>query len=113
MKTKFIAVIVAAMFPLGASAGGMSGSASLSSGLEASGSPGSDPSKPSAGATVHGSSDMASSNFQSGTEIQGSARGKSGFFRPRDRSPQELSANTPLSANAVIVPGSNQPDNKD
>lgn len=130
MKTKLIAVIIAAAFPLGAIAGGgagaslgadvgVSGSKSqssagvgLSAGLEASGSPGSVP-----GGDVQGSASMdsASNSFQSGADVRarGTARSDTrGLFR---RPPQELNANAQLSANShtVIVPGSNQPDAAD
>ena len=110
MKTKFMAVIIAAMFPLGAIAGGSAG-AGLSanageqgSGLTESGS-------------AHGMSPGASA--QGSANVQGYARSdtraeRRGFFNrtPRDMS---ASANSQLAYNPhqVIVPGDNQADVKD
>ena len=108
MKTKFMAVIIAAMFPLGAMAGGSAGlsagAGEQGSGLTESGSAhGMSP-----GASAHGSAN-----------VQGSARSdtradRRGFF---NRTPRDLSAsaNSQLALNPyqVIVPGDNQADVKD
>ena len=107
MKTKFMAVIIAAMFPLGAMAGGTglsAGAGEQGSGLTESGSAhGMSP-----GASAHGSANVQSS-ARSDTRAD-----RRGFF---NRTPRDLSASASsqlaYNPHQVLVPGDNQADVKD
>jgi hypothetical protein len=117
MKTKFMAVIIAAMFPLGATAGGAGSHSSGSAGAGLNAGAGEQGAGLTESGSAHGMSPGASAHGSA--NVQGSARSdtradRRGFF---SRTPRDLSAsaNSQLALNPyqVIVPGDNQADVKD